>query len=185
MITAVCLGIVAMAPLTAAKVPLLLRDMGSFHIGGRLIEITGKPIKEVLTTQRGVPFRLDPNGSYQVEQMYVQYFLPQSRKGKYPLLMWHGGGVTGAFYETTPDGRDGWLNMFIRYGWDVYVSDAVEHGRSGWTDTFQGEAVAAPLSDPWERTRIGPPGSWNADKAKRKTYVGSQFPIEAYEQTVK
>ena len=25
--------------------------------------------------------------------MYVQYFLPQNRKGKLPLLMWHGGGL--------------------------------------------------------------------------------------------
>jgi hypothetical protein len=33
--------------------------------------------------------------------------------------MWHGGGLTGVTYETTPDGRDGWLNMFIRKGWDV------------------------------------------------------------------
>ena len=27
-----------------------------------------------------------PNGKYQVEQMYVQYFLPQNRKGRLPLL---------------------------------------------------------------------------------------------------
>jgi hypothetical protein len=35
-------------------------------------------------------------------------------------LLWHGGGLTGVTYETTPDGRDGWLNMFVRSGWDVY-----------------------------------------------------------------
>ena len=40
------------------------------------------------------------------------------RKGKLPLLMWHGGGLTGVTYETTPDGREGWLNMFVRKGWD-------------------------------------------------------------------
>jgi hypothetical protein len=42
--------------------------------------------------------------------------------------MWHGGGLTGVTYETTPDGREGWLNLFVRKGWDVYVSDAVERG---------------------------------------------------------
>ena len=76
--------------------------------------------------------KLDPNGQFMVEQMYTQYFLPKNQKGKYPLLMWHGGGLTGVTYESTPDGREGWMNMFIRKGWDTYVSDAVERGRSGF-----------------------------------------------------
>ena len=29
--------------------------------------------------------KVDPNGTYQVEQMYVQYFLPANEKGAYPL----------------------------------------------------------------------------------------------------
>lgn len=48
--------------------------------------------------------------------------------GKYPLLLWHGGGMTGKSYETTPDGRPGWLSYFIRSGWKTYLSDAVERG---------------------------------------------------------
>src|SRR5215475_3374586 len=114
--------------------------------------------------------------------MRLQYFLPQNRRGRLPLLMWHGGGLTGVTYETTPDGREGWLTYFIRKGWDTYISDAVERGRAGWTDTFKGDALSLPLGDPWERFRIGPPGSWNDDKAKRTTYSGAQFPIEAYAQ---
>src|SRR5215468_4177744 len=127
------------------KEPLMLRDMGSFHVGGRQIEITGQPIKEVVFTPGGVPAKVDPNGRYQVEQMYLQYFLPQTRKGKLPLLMWHGGGLTGVTYESKPDGGEGWLTMFIRKGWDVYISDAMERGRSGWTSSFKGEPVFLPL----------------------------------------
>jgi hypothetical protein len=56
---------------------------------------------------------------------------------------------------------------------------------AAWTNTFKGDAMALPLGDPWERFRIGPPGSWNDDKAKRATYPGVQFPIEAYEQFMK
>src|ERR1700710_969639 len=100
--------------------PIQLRDMGSFHIGGKLIEVTGQPIKEVLFSAGGVPAKMDPNGTYQVEQMYAQYFLVQNRKGKLPLLMWHGGGLTGVTYETKPDGQPGWLNYFLRHGWDTY-----------------------------------------------------------------
>ncbi len=180
---AFCLA--AGSALAQTKEPIPLRDMGSFHVGGRLIEINGQPIKEVVFTPGGVPAKIDPNGAYQVEQMYVQYFLPQNRKGKLPLLMWHGGGLTGVTYETKPDGGEGWLNYFIRKGWDTYISDAMERGRSGWTDKFKGEPVFLPLGDPWERFRVGPAGSWNDDKAKRTTYPGMQFPIEAYEQFMK
>jgi len=179
------LGLSASSALADGKEPILLRDMGSFHVGGRLNEISGQPVKEIVFTPGGVPAKVDPNGTYQVEQMYAQYFLVQNRKGKLPLLLWHGGGLSGVTYETKPDGNPGWLNYFLRKGWDVYISDAMERGRSGWTNTFKGEPVFLPLGDPWERFRIGPAGSWNADKAKRTTYAGTQFPIDAYEQFMK
>ncbi len=172
----------------ADDAPLTLRGMGSFHIGGRLVEISGKPVREVTLGVGGVPAKLDPNGMYQVEQMYVQYFLPQNRKGKVPLLMWHGGGLTGVTYETTPDGREGWMNMFIRKGWDTYNSDAVERGRSGFAppDIWKGDPNFLTEANPFERFRIGPgPGSWNADAAKRKVNTGSEFPVEAYGQFIK
>src|SRR5262249_41424857 len=129
-----------------SKEPILLRDMGSFHVGGRGIEITGQPIKEIVFTPGGVPAKMDPNGKHQVGQMYVQYFLPQNRNGKLPLLMCHGGGLTGVPYEPTPAGREGWLNYSSRKGWDTYISDAVERGRAGWTDTFKGDALSLPLA---------------------------------------
>jgi hypothetical protein len=179
------LALVATSALAQSKEPIALRDLGSFHVGGRLIEITGQPIKEVVFTPGGVPAKVDPNGRYQVEPMYVQYFLPQNRKGSLPLLLWHGGGLTGVTYETKPDGGEGWMTYFIRRGWDTYVSDAVERGRSGWTNTFKGDAVHLPFGDPWERFRIGPPGSWNDDPAKRTIYPGTQFPTDAYAQFMK
>src|SRR5215831_17987549 len=124
-----------------ASAPYELRDMGSFHVGGRDAEISGKPVKEIVFTPGGVPAKIDLNGAYAVEAMYVQYFLPAKRRGTVPLLMWHGGSLTGVSYETTPDGRMGWLNYFIQKGWDVYNSDAVERGRSGWAppDIWKGE----------------------------------------------
>ena len=122
--------VVMSATLANAAEPIALRDMGSFHVGGRLVEISGKPVKEVTFTPGGVPAKVDPNGTYQVEQMYVQYFLPANEKGAYPLLMWHGGGLSGVTYETTPDGREGWLNYFLRKGWSVYNNAAAPAGRN-------------------------------------------------------
>src|SRR5947207_629799 len=172
-----------------AEEPISLRDMGSFHVGGRLVEISGKPVKEVTFTPGGVPAKVDPNGTYQVEQMYVQYFLPGNEKGAYPLLLWHGGGLTGVTYETTPDGRDGCLKYFLCNGWAVYNSDAVERGRSGWAqypDIFKDEPVFLTTANPFERFRIGDgAGSYDPDPAKRKLMPGSQFPNEGYENFVK
>jgi hypothetical protein len=156
--------------------------MGSFHVGGRVAEVGGKPVREIVRMPGGPPSKLDPNGQFMVEQVYVQYFLPKHRKGKLPLLMWHGGGLTGATYETTPDGREGWLNLFTRKGWDVYISDAVERGRAGFAspDVWAGEPIFLNYADPFERFRIGDgEGSWSSDPAKRRVLPGNQFPVEA------
>jgi pimeloyl-ACP methyl ester carboxylesterase len=168
---------------------IVLRGMGSFHVGGRIAEISGKPVTDIQRVAGGPVSKHDPNGQFMVEQMYVQYFLPKNRKGKYPLLMWHGGGLTGVTYESTPDGREGWVNLFIRKGWDTYVSDAVERGRSGFAspDVWQNDApIFLNYQDPYERFRIGQgAGSWNADPSKRKPMPGTQFPLEAYESYMK
>src|ERR1700757_340727 len=187
-VASVALAWAATVPAIAEE-PITLRDMGSFHVGGRLVEISGKPVREVTFTPGGVPAKIDPNGTYQVEQMYVQYFLPANERGAYPLLMWHGGGLTGVTWETTPDGREGWLNYFLRKGFAVYNSDAVERGRAGWAqspDIFKGEPVFLTTANPFERFRIGDgPGSYDPDPAKRKLMPGSQFPNEGYDNFVK
>ena len=162
--------------------------MGSFHVGGRVVEVKGKEVRMIVRQPGGPQTKLDPNGQYMVEQMYVQYFLPKNKKGKLPLLLWHGGGLTGVTYESTPDGREGWVNFFIRKGWDTYVSDAVERGRSGFAspDVWPSEPTFLTYQDPFERFRIGDgEGSWNADPAKQKVLPGSQFPVEAYANYMK
>src|SRR6266850_1647831 len=149
--------LISLAALPAlAEEDIVLRGMGSFHVGGRIAEVSGKEVRQIQRQPGGPMTKLDPNGQYMVEAMYVQYFLPKNRKGKLPLLMWHGGGLTGVSYESTPDGREGWLNMFIRKGWDVYISDAVERGRASWAmspDIFKGEPVFLNQANAYERFR--------------------------------
>src|SRR6476619_6279134 len=106
---AFALGLVALPAL--AEDDIVLRGMGSFHVGGRIAEVSGKPVTEIQRVPGGPMSKLDRNGQFMAEQMYVQYFLPKNRTGKYPLLMWHGAGLTGVTYESTPDGRDGWEHL--------------------------------------------------------------------------
>ena len=187
-IAATTAALIATASAQAAE-PITLRNMGSFHVGGRLVEIGGKPVKEIVFTPGGVPAKVDPNGTYQVEQMYVQYFLPANERGAFPLLMWHGGGLTGVTWDTTPDGREGWVNYFLRKGWSVYNSDAVERGRAGWAqypEIFKSEPVFLTTANPFERFRIGDgANSYDPDPAKRKLMPGSLFPNEGYDDFVK
>ena len=185
---AIVVVILALPAADARAADIVLRAMGSFHVGGRVVAVHGKEVRDVVRVAGGPSQRVDPNGDYQVEQMYVQYFLPRDRKGTLPLLMWHGGGLTGVTFETTPDGREGWLNMFVRKGFDVYVSDAVERGRSGFAseDVWPGERLFLTYADPFERFRIGTgAGSWDPDPAKRKLMPGVQFPVDAYANFMK
>jgi predicted esterase len=157
--------------------PITLERFGSFHVGGRMVEISGQPFREYMPTTGGALNRIDPNGSYIVGAMYAQYMIPNSQRGTAPLMLWHGAYLTGVTYETTPDGREGWDHFFLRRGWATYVTDAVERGRSGWAmvpEIFR-EPVFLPLQNPWERFRIGDgPGSF----ARNTMAPGAQFPTE-------
>ena len=87
-----------------------LKDFGSFHVGGRQVTLSGYPITESVFTQGAKPTRVDPNGDFEVEQMYVQYLIPEPQLSKYPLMMWHGGGLTGVTWDTKPDGKPGFMD---------------------------------------------------------------------------
>lgn len=169
----------------AAAQEIAVREIGSFHIGGRIATLEGLPTQEITFTAGAPPFRYNPNGQFQVEQMYVQYVRLASPRARYPLLMWHGGGLTGVTWETTPDGRPGWQMAFLRAGHDVYVSDAVERGRSGWArfpEIFPTPPIFRSLAEGWNLFRVGPADGWDADPAKRRAYPATQFPVAAWDQ---
>ena len=165
-----------------------VKEVGSFHIGGRQVTLSGLPEKEIVFTAGAAPFKVNPNGDFEVEQMYVQYVKLHEhfRKAKYPLLMWHGGGLAGVTWETKPDGKPGWQNFFLKAGHDVYVSDAVERGRASWArypEIFKTEPFFRTKKEAWELFRLGPEGSYQTDPAKRIAYLeGTQFPVEAFDQ---
>jgi len=98
-----------------------VKEIGSFHIGGRQVTLSNLPVRELILTKDAPPMKVDPNGDFEVEQMYVQYIIPGNQKSRYPLLMWHGGGLTGVTWETKPDGNPGWMQYFLKAGHPVYV----------------------------------------------------------------
>ena len=77
------------------------------------------------------------DGQVMTGQMFVQFQVPQQRKHRYPIVMWHGGGQTATNFLATPDGRPGWADYFLRAGYAVYVVDQPGRARSGYfTDAY-------------------------------------------------
>lgn len=118
--------------------PLMLKALGSFYVGGRTVFQTA--------TELG----LYSAGPIVVDQMYVQYMIPQSG-AKPAVVMIHGATLSGKSFETTPDGRMGWYEYFARKGFPSYVVDQVGRARSGFNQAPFNDVragVAAPESQP-------------------------------------
>jgi pimeloyl-ACP methyl ester carboxylesterase len=166
---------------TAIKV----QEIGSFFVGGKFVRLEGLPVRERLSAPGGPVYRDDPNGDIVAGQMYVQFARLAQPRAAGPLLLWHGGGLTGACWESTPDGRAGWQTFFLRAGFDTYVCDAVERGRASWApfpQVYRQAPYFRTAREAWEDTfRLGPTGSWSLDPARRRTYPELQFPTEAFE----
>jgi hypothetical protein len=90
---------------------LVIKAQGSFMVGGTL-----------LTASNGDTFHGD--------HAYVQFQIPPDARNL-PIVMWHGGGQFSKTWESTPDGRDGYENIFLRRGFATYILDQPRRGRAG------------------------------------------------------
>jgi hypothetical protein len=101
--------------------PLIIQEQGSFAVGGTVI------------TNPGVfdAFKQGPEGqTFHGDHAYAFYQIPVNAR-KHPLVLWHGAGQFSKTWETTPDGREGFQNIFLRRGFAVYVIDQPRRGDAG------------------------------------------------------
>ena len=149
---------------------------GSFHVGGERTKLENIPVEEYPYSGKFI-FHSDPNGTHWTKQMYVQYTLLEQPRAPYPVLMWHGGGLTGVTWETTPDGREGWDTLFLRAGYNVYISDAVERGRASWAkfpEVNPTPPVFHSYESRWLNLKMG--------VTYPIPYEGNRFPVDHYDQ---
>ncbi len=100
---------------------LQIQEQGSFAVGG------------IVITKKGLfdPVKLSPEGqTLHGDHAYVFYQVPKNPRDL-PLIFWHGYGQSSKTWETTPDGREGFQNIFIRRGFPVYVIDQPRRGKAG------------------------------------------------------
>jgi pimeloyl-ACP methyl ester carboxylesterase len=169
----------ALKDVTTPDEPLVLKAQGSFFVGGETVEQTASELGG-----------LGPGGHITVNQMYVRYMVPQNGAGNVPVVMVHGATLTGKSWETTPDGRMGWDEYFVRKGHPVYVPDQVGRGRSGFNQATLNDARegAAPATELPVWLRFSDEGVWpnfRFGATAGQPFPDIQFPTTAVDELSK
>jgi pimeloyl-ACP methyl ester carboxylesterase len=157
--------------------PLVLKSQGSFFVGGETKTIT----------QPGFGGGAPTTGDITVNQIYVQYQIPPLGDRHVPVVMVHGCCLSSKTWETTPDGRIGWSEYFVRKNRAVYLADQVSRARSGFDATTFADVRAGrvpPTQLPniinathqvaWNVFRFGP--------SFGQPFPDEQFPVEALDE---
>lgn len=125
--------------------PLIIQEQGSFAVGGTVV------------TNPGTfhPKQPTPDGqTLHGDHAYVFYQIPANRR-KLPLVFLHGTGQFSKTWETTPDGREGFQNIFLRRRFPVYLIDQPRRGDAG-RGTVPATINATPDEQMWFDTfRVG------------------------------
>jgi len=153
--------------------PISVAKQGSFFVGGKDIE------SSTLSTLPAYA----QSGTITVDQMYVRYQTPTNAKNNSVVFI-HGCCLTGKTWESTPDGRIGWDEYFVKRGFPTYVVDQSGRGRSAVNATAMNAAkmckespeqlpvvFAASHESAWAIFRFG--GEYP------KVYEGMKFPVAA------
>ncbi|KAG4438568.1 hypothetical protein IFR05_005943 [Cadophora sp. M221] len=78
------------------------------------------------------------SGNILAGQMYVEKLTPVSGRTKpYPIVFIHGGAQTGTNWLNKPDGNPGWASYFLSSGYEVYLLDQTNTGRSGYNPSSE------------------------------------------------
>jgi hypothetical protein len=107
---------------------LVIKEQGSFAVGGTVVTAPGKfdPVKHGAFN----PTNQSSEGqTLHGDHAYVFYQVPENAR-KLPLVFWHGHGQSAKTWETTPDGREGYQNIFLRRRFAVYLIDQPRRGRA-------------------------------------------------------
>jgi pimeloyl-ACP methyl ester carboxylesterase len=159
----------------------VLKEQGTFYVGGT-IELRSP------NTSNADPTSIP--GNIAVNQMYVEYQIPANQTYPYPIVFMHGGGHTGQFFRTTPDGRQGWFTSFTRRGFAVYAVDGSNRGRAGWDPTkrFAVSQGIVPHTELESANMYSAQSAWVAFRwgpTYGTAYADTQFPLDHMQDYLK
>jgi hypothetical protein len=166
--------------------PLVLAEQGSFFVGG---ENKTLPTPPPAPPRPGGPPTF-PGGDITINQMYVQYQIPVNGSRHVPVVMVHGCCLSSKTWETTPDGRMGWNEYFVRKDRPVYLADQVSRARSGF-DPSTFSAVKAGTLPPSELPNVldaSHQAAWSIFRfgpTYGTAFPDEQFPVQAADELYK
>lgn len=125
---------------------IVIKEQGSFAVGGSVINAPGTfdPIAHGAYNPTN---QASEGQTLHGDHAYVFYQVPKNAR-KLPLVFWHGIGQSARTWETTPDGREGFGNIFLRRRFPVYLLDQPRRGRAS-RSTTPGTISAAPDEQLW------------------------------------
>ena len=150
------------------KEVLIIAKQGMFSAGGTVLKTEGVFNSEDQFEETGA------GQTSHVDHANVFYQIPSDENGL-PIVFLHGYGQSRMGWMTTPDGREGWSNLFLRKGHSVYLIDQPRRGEAGQT-SVSGIISEKTLDQRWYvNFRMG---RWENEKAVLNK--NSQFPDDEY-----
>jgi pimeloyl-ACP methyl ester carboxylesterase len=125
---------------------LVIDEQGSFAVGGIVIANPGTfdPIKDGAYNPAN---QSSAGQTLHGDHAFVFYQIPAKAR-KLPLVFWHGHGQSMKTWQTTPDGREGFQNIFLRRRFPVYLVDQPGRGEAA-RSTKPVNILAAPDEQLW------------------------------------
>lgn len=146
---------------------LVIAEQGVFSAGGITLTSDGTFDPENQWEESGA------GQTAHVDHANVLYQIPENETGL-PMVFLHGYGQSRVGWMTTPDGRDGWSNLFLKKGHSVFLVDQPRRGAAGAT-SVSGTISTKTLDQRWyTQFRIG---RW--ENGTSVVNEGSQFPNDA------
>ena len=143
---------------------LSIEEQGIFSAGGITVTSDGTFNPEDQWEETGA------GQTAHVDHTNVLYQIPAEETGL-PMVFLHGYGQSRMGWMTTPDGREGWSEMFLRKGHGVFLIDEPRRGEAGAT-SVSGDISTKTLDQRWyTQFRIG---RW--ENGESVVNEGSQFP---------
>lgn len=126
---------------------LVIAEQGIFSAGGTVITSDGTfDVENYYTSREG--------SSSHVDHANIFYQIPEEETGL-PMVFLHGYGQSRMGWMTTPDGREGWSDLFLRKGHSVWLIDQPRRGEAGQT-SVAGTITTEPSDQTWyTQFRIG------------------------------
>ena len=133
---------------------LTIAEQGMFSAGGTVISSDGTfDVSNYYTSREG--------STSHVDHANVLYQIPEDAT-VLPMVFLHGYGQSRMGWMTTPDGREGWSDLFLKMGHSVWLIDQPRRGEAGQT-SVAGTMTTTPSDQTWyTQFRIG-------------TYLGGEF----------